>query len=138
MAAAKTAAKPAEKPASEFAPLVDELGALEKEMAPHAQKLARIEQLRKALRAACTLPADQEWNVEGERFNAVLGMRGNEQVISFAGLVKAIGAKAFAIFVKCTLKDLEANCAPAVVASVVSSARTGSRSLKTFEKGRPA
>lgn len=138
MAAAKKAAKATEKPASEFSPLVDELGALEKEMAPHAQKLARIEQLRKALRAACIAPADKEWTVEGQRFSAVLGMRGNEQAIGFSALVKAIGAKAFALFAKCTLKDLEAHCAPAIVAGVVSSARTGSRSLKTFEKGLAA
>lgn len=126
---------PKPKPAqSDFAPLADELGALEKEMAPHAQKLARIESLRKALREACTTPASEPWTVEGVRFIAMLGPRANERAIDLKKLVKAVGAAAFAKFAKCSLKDLEANVAPAVVAAVVSTGATGSRSLKTFER----
>lgn len=115
-------------------PLVDELGALEKEMAPHAQKLARIEALRKALRAACPVADAEPWSVTAKKFCVILGPKALERSIDFGELVKKIGAKAFAAFAKTTLKDLEAHVAPDVVASVVKSLNTGSRSLKTFER----
>ncbi len=127
--------KLAKPPVSQFAPLADELGALVKEMAPYAQKLSRIETLKKALRSGCTVKDSEEWTVEGARFVAVLGPRANERFVETARLVKTIGAVLYAKFATCTLKDLEANVAPAVVAAVVSSGATGSRSLKTFEKG---
>jgi hypothetical protein len=115
--------------------MADELGSLEKEMAPFAQKLARIEELRKALRAACPAPADIPWTCMGTKFVAMLGPQAMQRTISFGGVVKAIGAKAYAAFATCTLKALEENCEPAVVAAVVSSGATGPRSLKTYEKG---
>lgn len=123
------------KAVSEFAPLADELGSLEREMAPHAQKLARIDALRKALRAACSAPADSEWTIEGSRFIAVLGARAMERAVDYKKLVKAIGAGVFAKFATCTLKALEEHATPAIVAAVVTSDRTGSRTLKTFERG---
>jgi predicted secreted protein len=131
--------KPA-KPASlsPFGAIADELGALEKEMAPYAQKLARIEQLRKSLRNGCEKAPDQEWKIEGARFIALLGPRANQSSIKFSEVVKAIGAKAYAAFATCTLKDLEANVTPVVMAAVLSSGRTGPRTLKTFERGGAA
>jgi hypothetical protein len=104
-------------------------------MAPHAQKLARIELLRKTLRSACPVEADQEWSVVGSRYTMLMGACANQRSISFGGLVKAIGAKAYAAFATCTLKSLEEHCTPAVIAAVVSSGATGPRTLKTFEKG---
>lgn len=127
--------KPAKAPASQFAPLADELGALEKEMAPFAQKISRIEALRKALRAGCPAKDAEPWTVDGAHFVAVLGPRALERKCDFAALVKAIGAKAFAAFATCTLGALETNVTPAIVASVVDSKATGFRPLKTFEKG---
>lgn len=126
--------KPAKAPNPHSA-IADELGALEKEMAPHAQKLARIEQLRKTLRAECPVANDHPWTVNGQNFVAVLGPRALERSISTVALVRAIGAAAFARFATCTLKSLEASVAPAIAASVITSDHTGSRSLKTFEKG---
>jgi hypothetical protein len=120
---------------SEFAPLADELGALEKEMAPHAQKIARIDALRKALRAGCTTPSTVQWTVAGERFVAVLGACAMQRSIDVPRLVKHIGAKTFAAFATCTLTALEMNVPPNVVAVVVSADNTGTRPLKTFEKG---
>jgi hypothetical protein len=127
--------KPRPDPVSQFAPLADELGALEKEMAPHAQKLARIEALRKALRAACTAKDGEQWTVTGNRFIAVLGPRANQRLVDFPRLVKKIGAVLYAKFASCTLKDLEQYVAPDVAAAVITESATGPRSLKTFEKG---
>lgn len=120
---------------SQFAPLADELGALEKEMAPYAQKIARITALKKALRDGCSVKATEQWTITGERFIAVLGPCANERLINVQKLVKTIGAVKFAAFATCTLKALEESVAPAVVAAVVTSEASGSRSLKTFEKG---
>lgn len=128
----KSAARTAVDP---FAAIADELGALEKEMAPHAQKLARVDLLRKTLREACTAAPESEWTVTGARFIAVLGMRGNTTLIAFPALVKIVGAKVFATFATCTLKELAARVSPVVAASVTSMARVGPRPLKTFEKG---
>jgi hypothetical protein len=120
---------------SEFAPFADELGALEKEMAPYAQKLARIAALKKALRAGCPNDPSLPWSVEGVRFIAQLGACANERAIDLKALIKAIGLKAFAAFATTTLTALENNVGPAIVAAVVSTDATGSRSIKTFEKG---
>jgi hypothetical protein len=131
---------PATKPPAnpfvpDFGTLADELGALVKEMAPYAQKLSRIEDLKKALRAGCTAKPTEEWTVAGKRFIAVLGACANARTVNLPSLVKLIGAKAFAMFAICTLGELEENVPPATVAAVVTSGATGSRSLKTFEKG---
>jgi hypothetical protein len=130
--------KAATKTTNPFGAVADELGSLEKEMAPYAQKLARIECLRKVLRASCGAEPEDEWMVSGERFVAVLGPRAMERKIDIVKLVKAVGAPAFARFASCTLKALEGSVAPAVVAEVTVSGRTGSRPIKTFEKGSPA
>lgn len=124
----------AKKQPTEFGALADELGSLEKEMAQHAPKLARIEALRKALRVGCLAKAKDQWTVEGKRFVAILGPCAIQRVIDIPALVKAIGAGIFAKFATCTLKDLEANVAAPVVVAVVSADNTGSRPLKTFEK----
>jgi hypothetical protein len=128
------APKTAKNQASEFAPLADELGALEKEMAPYAQKLSRIDLLRKQLRAACPVAADKEWTVEGARFAVVLGACADQRHIDIKHLVRLISAKSYAIFATCTLKALEENTSPGVVAAVVTSSASGPRSLKTFER----
>lgn len=136
MANPKSVKSPTPEPnSSSNGKLVDELGALEKEMAPHAQKLARIELLRKTLRAACPVSPDKPWTIEGARFMAIVGAKAPERSINYVALVKQIGAGVFAKFATCTLKDLELKVAPAIVAAVITSANTGSRSLKTFEKG---
>lgn len=132
MAATKQLAKPL---APDFGPMADELGALIREMAPFAQKLSRIEALKKALREACTAKPTEEWTITGKKFVAALGPKANERAINFTQLVKLIGAKAFLIFATCTLGKLEENVSPVIVAAVVSWGNIGSRSLKTFEKG---
>jgi hypothetical protein len=119
--------------------MADELGALEKEFAPYQPKLDRIKLLKEQLRAAFdNRSAGDSIEVYGEHFIVSLGPRANERSISIAKLVKAVGAKVFAKFAKCTLKDLEANVGPEVIAAVVTSDLTGTRPLKTFERGKAA
>jgi hypothetical protein len=134
--------KPAKAfPVPDFPPIADELGALEKKMAAHEAEyaaqhgvdLARIEQLREALRNGCTALAGEPWTVIGKKFTAVLGPCSLKRVIDFRHLVKIIGAPAFAMFATCTLKEIRARCLPPVIASVVKLTQTGPRDLTTHE-----
>ena len=62
--------------------------------------------------------------------------RGTERSVDIPALVKAIGAKVFAGIASISLKALEANVAPNVALDVVTSARTGFRTLKVMEKAQ--
>lgn len=118
---------------------IDELGALEKEFAPLRAKLGRIEFLRTSIRARFdSKAASERFMPEGERFTLAIGERGNVSVVSIGKLIKAITAAKFAKFATTTLKALEANVTPDVYASVVTVEQLGPRSLKTYEKGKPA
>jgi len=135
---ASTATKSAKPTASPFPAMADELGALVKEMAPYKAKLARIEALKKALRAGCPVPPQSGWTVEGLKFVAVLSACGSQRIIDIPKLVKTISAAVFAKFASCSLDTLEKNVAPAVLASVVYVENTGPRSLDTYERATPA
>lgn len=132
----KSSPKPAEPAAaSPLSQAVDELGALEKRLLPFKADLARVEILRKAIRAQFDAsPAAEPLEVKGERFTALLGPRGIERTINPAKLIKAIGVKVYATIARITLGDLEKNVDAGIVAAVVTSAHTGPRSLKTFER----
>lgn len=126
--ATKKAAEP--KP-NALAAAIDELGSIEKELAPYAAKIARAKQLKELIRQQ-TPDATNE--VAGERFVAMFGPRGNQTVINFGALVKRIGAARFAKFATCTLKSLEEN-APDAITSVTKQEATGPRHLRVLEKG---
>jgi hypothetical protein len=124
--------------ASLIAAQVDELGALERELAPVQLKISRVEALRKAIRAHFDAsPADQPFEATGERFLVAVGPRATQRSINFVKLIKLLGAARFAKFATCTLAAL-AEHAPGMEASVVTSAPTGARPLKTFERGKAA
>jgi hypothetical protein len=114
--------------------MVDELIDISSTLDPFRTLIAREEALRKRLRAAADFPAqpaDREIRISGSKGFVILGPRAFERVINFKLLVKKIGAVAFAKFAKCGLGDLEKN-APGLDIACVTSANTGSRSLKVF------
>ncbi len=137
MAKAQAAPKP---PApNPLAPMIDELGALERELAPYEAKASRAELLRKTIRAHYEAePAAQEFQPAGARFIALVGAKAEKRSIDFRALAKAIGLKAYAAFATCTLAALEANAPCQIAAQVVSSERTGYRPLKIVERGAAA
>jgi hypothetical protein len=135
LAAKKTAAAAAEARPDPLATLADELGAIEKELAPFAGKIKRQEAIRKDIRAKAPDSQDQ---IVGERFVVELGERGLETTADFPALVKKIGAEAFAKFATAKLKALHANVKPGILAFFLKSERTGPRSLKVLEKGQVA
>lgn len=116
--------------------LADELGSIEAELAPFAFKIARLDQLRKAIRGHFdAMPGDRSFEGFGQRFLVAIGQKAAVRTIDRTKLIKAIGPKAYAAFARTTLADLEANVGCAVVAEVVTAAYTGARSIKTFERG---
>jgi hypothetical protein len=119
-----------------LAALADELGEIDRTLAPFRTRIARETALKSQMRAAveaAEVPSDVEVRVAGTRFDVILGPKALEKSIDFKGLAKRIGLKAYAAFAKCTLKDLETH-APGRQAEVVTSAQTGPRSLKIFER----
>ncbi len=119
-----------------LAPLVDELGALERDLAPYAARIARVEMLRKAVRNAyATAHAAETFEAAGAHFVALIGARALVRVIDFKALAKALGLAAYAKIATVTLAALEANAPCTVIASVVTSEATGTRSLRIVERG---
>lgn len=120
---------------SPIAAAVDELGDLEKLLAPFKLQIARAEQLRRIVRSAFEdSPAEEEIKATGSRFVAVLGPRGNETRIDFPELIAAIKPERFALFATCTLKSLRDNAPAELVARVTSVGNTGPRSLAVHAK----
>lgn len=114
---------------------VDELGALDKELAPYAAKIARVEALRKAVRANFADAAPEKpFEAKGEQFVILVGPRARERSIDYPQLWKLAGVKLMRKIATVTFKALEAE-EPALVAGVTTFGLTGSRSLKIFERG---
>jgi hypothetical protein len=118
---------------------IDELGALENELAPYKTKIARVETLKKALRALYVdKPVEQPYERRASRFGLSVGPRGFERHIDEPKLIKLIGLKTYANYAHVTLGVIEAAVtakvlAPDVFTQVVSTAQTGPRRLATFE-----
>jgi hypothetical protein len=124
-------------PAEVLKQQIDEAGKISDLLAPFRAAIAREEQLRKAIRAACdteTHSAALEIREQGQRYFVILSPRAMESAINIKKLVREIGTKAYAAFAVATLKALKANCTPEVVAAVVTSGQTGNRTLKIYSR----
>lgn len=120
-------------PYPKIAAMVDELGDIDRRLAPVRTLIAREEALRKNLRAAHTdHTADQEVRAAGSRFYAILGPKAAQRSIDFVRLVKKIGAARFVKFATCSLEALEKH-APGAEAEFVTKANTGSRPIRIFD-----
>jgi hypothetical protein len=120
--------------------LADELGGLERDYAvaeaSWSGRLARMEQLRDALRRACPAKASEEWQVAGQRFGVVLSPRALKRSVNKPALLKRIGLKGFARIASVTLGDVERLVDPEVAAEViVREEHAGTRRITIFEKG---
>jgi len=121
---------------------VDELGALEAELAPLKPKLARAEALRKALRDRFEGEAPEKaCEARGARFIAALGPKAIERTVDVADLTKRIGWKLVLPLAKVALNALTRLTDPPAVNAAnasITSAATGPRPLKLFELGKAA
>lgn len=133
----KTTSPAADPKLAQLAANVDEMGALEKELAPFAPKIARVEALRKAVRAHFVdASAAQPFEAKGAKFVVQVGPKANERSIDYAKLWKLAGVAVMRKIATVTLKALEAAVSAEIVAQVVGAPEpTGSRSLKVFERG---
>lgn len=122
---------------------VDETGALHKLLDPQLAALKpqidRMKLLDALIRSRFDNSAgDRGFEASGNRFVSQVGPKAYERAIDYPGLIKSIGVKVYAAFARTTLKALEENVSAAVVAEVVSSDYTGSRTITTAERGTPA
>jgi hypothetical protein len=124
--------------ASPLRAIADELGELERELAPLKSKIARADALRKLLRGAYSCEAAGEsFLVEGGRWVVQLGPKENESTVDKARLVALIGLKDAYGLATISLKALEL-ATPAVRAAVVTTHATGSRKIHLFPAPAPA
>jgi len=128
----KAAAKPTADP---LLALADELGQLEKDLAPHAGKIARRESLRREIRLKTPLDRSE---IAGEQFLVRLGEPAEETVIDFPALANRIGFEKFAQFATASQKTLLDHVKPGIIAQYLKKEPTGTRSLKVFERGQIA
>lgn len=123
-------------PAVLLAQHVDELGALEAELAPVRVKLRRVETLRDLIRKQFEKkPAGKSFEARGRKYFATLGACAWQSEVDYNQVVKALGLAGYAKIAKPTLKVLEETLPPDVLARVVSYDYRGARPLKTFEIG---
>lgn len=133
----ETTRKPSgDSPDAQLRANADELGALDRELTPYEPKIARREALRKAIRAHyADAAAEQPFIAEGDRFVVHVGPRAQERSIDYVRLWKLTSVNVMRKIATVTLKALEAAVTCQTFEAVVSSAATGTRSLKIFEKG---
>jgi hypothetical protein len=130
MAAPKKATSP-----TPLGALIDEAASLDLEIAPIRRKIARLDELKSAIRLAFKdKDADATHQAVGDKFRAILGEKASVATIDIPGLIKAVGWKVAMPILSTTLKALEATC-PAAIPLVVTRAATGTRSLEFVAKG---
>jgi hypothetical protein len=139
MPAKPTTVKPSlsEIAAAALSSNVDELGALERDLAPFALKIARVKSLREAIRGHYdSKPGDSVFMAYGEKFCVSLGMKSREATRNIPKLIKLIGARLFNSIATVTEKALKAEVPCAVIDECTTYALTGFRSMKVFERGQ--
>jgi uncharacterized small protein (DUF1192 family) len=124
---------------AESSAIADELGALEAELEPLKAKIARVEALRKAVRALFRdSDPTAEHRIAGEQYSVLVGAATLETHVLKADLVALIGAARYATFAQATLDAIEKHCGGAILAAVTKKQRTGPRAVKSFALPRPA
>jgi hypothetical protein len=127
----KTAARPH---------LVDEYGELARKLAPHRANLRRFDEVARLLRlAANEKPADDLVTIAGERYTVFLSHAGMRTVIAPAAkLYDALGKEVFLRVATTTLKALEENVDPLLIAELTHQEQTGSRNITAIAKAKAA
>jgi hypothetical protein len=123
---------------TELEKYADELGSLEKRLAPFVADIARVDVLRKAIRASYGDSAAATTHlVNGRLFTLAVGACSNASRVNAIELQNLIGSRLFAEIATATLKSIEEKCPAGTAARVVTTTQTGPRSLKTFERNAP-
>lgn len=133
MATRKTKTTQAPELADPLAAIVDELGALEAELAPIKSKISRSEFLRDMLRKAFVdRDALEEFQVKGARYIVVLGARAQIRSVSSVKAAELLGDK-FPDVATVSIGAIEKAGLPfEILAACTSSHPIGPRSLRVF------
>ncbi len=119
-----------------LAVLVDELGELQKDLAPFIAKFARVVAIQKALREAFRNDAqDRSIVIAGQSWRAHLSACGNQSKISVRALYKAIGIRQLLSIASVTLTAAAATVSPEVLATCTETTQTGPRKLTVVPHG---
>lgn len=120
----------------ELANDIDELGTIQKTLAPYRSLIEREKKLKEKVRAPYSeQDAAKTFEVRGTRYIALLGHRENERHVNYGKLWKLAGVSTMKRIATVTLKSLEPAVAPAVFLEVIEVKPTGTRSLKVLELG---
>jgi hypothetical protein len=120
--------------------VVDELGALDAQIAALGPKIRRAESLRKQVQgwADADFPADQNVVFEGASFLAEASAKGNRREIAdMEGVFKRLGRSKFFEVCQVALKRLDELLTAAEAAAVLKESRSGPRSVKTLARATP-
>ncbi len=113
---------------------IDELGALELELAPMRPKIKRAEALRKSVAAAFTGAPEESGKLDGDKFIALIGERSNQRSITSMPKLFAILKKdVFLENCSFTLGKLEELVPPDLQIGLIEEKRTGSRTVTTYK-----
>jgi hypothetical protein len=122
-------------PASPLALLVDEMGDLERELAPFKLKTARLEALRRSLRDSFRKENPSgTFEVHGARFLALVGPCGAQRLVNVAALFKLVGPKRFLAMAAVSLRALSEHATPEIELAVIETSDTGPRGLSVLAK----
>lgn len=120
----------------QLAKSIDKLGVLDAKIAGLEDLKKQADALRGEIRLAySSKQPDKAYSEDGLKYTATIGVAGNERKIrEMSKVFAAVGSAIF--FEDCgyPLKKLEDRLVPEVVATLVTTARTGTRPVKTFER----
>lgn len=116
---------------------IDRLGKLAEQIAPVKPLLKEYEDLRKEIAAWFDdQPPDIACSESGQQFEVEASPRGNERKINLLKLSKKLGPKKFLSVVKVPMSVLDQHVSPEDQKDMVTTERTGSRSVTVSRKGK--
>mgnify|MGYP006421951073 CR=1 FL=1 len=117
--------------------MIDELGALEEELATLSQKKKKADALKTKIRKALDIgiAPDEDGTEEGQYYRLTFGAKGVERTVADKmPLIEILGESTFVSLANFRLTDLDKYLTEDEKARVITQDRTGSRSLKVSKK----
>lgn len=112
---------------------IDELGALQEELAPLKPKIKRAEALRKIVSDAVACGPHEGCKLDGNQYTALVSERENQRFItSMSKLFRILKQRVFLANCSFTLKNVELLVPPEQRGDLIGSAPTGSRTVTTY------
>ncbi len=122
------------------AAIVDEYGELDRKIQEFKPTTKRYEELKKTIQGwYADLPAEQSSVAEGKLYTVQVGARENRRKITnMLKVYRLIGMQKFLELCSISLEAIEKVIAPSRLEGIISSERTGPRTLRPVAKASPA